>query len=268
VERIEHALTGSERKEVLEWLQSKCHDPSATHRSIFQNHEEHTSSWLSKWKKWDSWLHLEKPPEDRFLWIHGIPGAGKSVLASFIIESIRSHCDHVAHQPLGYAYYYCHYTHKEDGGFPLLRWIIGSLSRQAEWAPPQLRSIRDSGHESTIPELLGVLQPILDRFSAVYVVVDGVDESQPRMHTLSVLSMLATDERFQAIRLLVTSRVYQDIESAFSGISASISMSNTFVYQDIQTVIHKWVTSSPRMRCWSHLHPWIEDQVCSGAKGM
>jgi hypothetical protein len=261
-------LTISERKEALEWLQSKCHDPSATHSNIFRNHEEHTSSWLCKWKKWNSWLQLEKPPEDRFLWIHGIPGAGKSVLASFIIESIRSHCKHNTQRPLGYAFYYCHYAHNEDAGSPFLRWIISSLSRQAEWAPPHLKSIRDSGHEPTIPELLIILQPILPRFGAVYVVVDGVDESQPRTQMLSVLSMLATDERFQTIRLLVTSRVYPDIERAFSGISASISMSNPFVYQDIQTVIHKWITNSPHMRRWSHLSQWIEDQLCSGAHGM
>ncbi|RYP39897.1 hypothetical protein DL767_002016 [Monosporascus sp. MG133] len=243
VERVEQVLTRSERTEALEWLQSKCHNPSAIHNSIFENHEEHTSSWLYKWEKWNSWLQLDNTPEDHFLWIHGIPGAGKSVLASFIVESIRSHCEHAANRRLGYAYYYCHYSRKEDDGSPFLRWVIGRLSRQAEWAPPQLKSLRDSGHEPTITELLMVLQPILDRFSAVYVVVDGVDESEPRTQMLSVLTTLATDERFQNIRLLATSRLHQDIERAFSGISASISMSNSFVCQDIQTVVHKfrWV---------------------------
>lgn len=261
-------MTRSERTELLEWLESKCHNPSVIHNSILEHHEEHTGEWLPKWKKWNSWLQPECTPEDRFLWIHGIPGAGKSVLASVTVESIKSHCENNTDRRLGYAYYYCRYSHKEDAGSPFLAWVISRLSRQAEWAPPQLKGIRDSGHKPIISELLMVLQSILQRFSTVYIIVDGVDESQPRTHMLSVLATLATDERFQTVRLVATSRLHQDIEQRFSGISASISMSNVYVCGDIQTVVHKWITTSPRMRCWSHLSQWIEDRLCLGAHGM
>ena len=261
-------MTRSERTQVLGWLQSKCHNPSVIHNSILEHREEHTAKWLLRWEKWNSWLQSESTPEDRFLWIHGIPGAGKSVLASATIESIKSHCEDNTNRRLGYAYYYCHFSHKQDAGSSFLHWVVSRLSHQAEWAPSQLKAIRDSGHELTITELLMVLQSILQRFSAVYLAVDGVDESQPRTHLLSVLTTLATDESFRNLRLFATSRLHQDIESAFSGISASISMSNASVSEDIQTVVHKWITSSPRMRCWTHLSQWIEERLCLGAHGM
>ncbi|KAK5655882.1 hypothetical protein OQA88_5421 [Cercophora sp. LCS_1] len=268
VERVENTLTRSERAEILDWLQFPCHDPSAIHNGIVENHDEQTSSWLYEWKKWSIWLQSDIPPQDRFLWIHGIPGAGKSVLASFIVESVKSHCHQTTDKRLGYAYYYCHYSHDEDSGVSFLRWVVSQLCRQAEWVPPQLRSLRDSGQEPAISGLFTVLHSVLEMFNAFYVVIDGVDESQPRTRLLSILATLATDERFQVIRLLATSRQHADIEQAFSGISASISMSNAFVARDIETVVHKWMTSNPRMQRWGHLSAWIETKLCSGARGM
>jgi len=189
-------------------------------------------------------------------------------MASFIIELIKSHCNGNRNQSLGHAYYYCQYSHKKDEGPAFLRWIIGQLSRQAKWAPRQLLQLRESGLDPTIPDLLSTLSTILERFDHVYLAVDGVDESEPRAQMLSVLTTLATDERFQKVRLLITSRLYHDIERAFSGISANISMSNYLVAQDISTVVHEWITTSAPMKMWSHLSPLIEEQLCWKAGGM
>ncbi|KAM7214960.1 hypothetical protein V8F06_009637 [Rhypophila decipiens] len=259
VGRVEHALTRAERTEVLEWLQSKCHNPSVIRNRMLEQHEEHTGEWLSSQRKRQKIV---------FSGLMGFPALANRSSPLFAIESIKARCEHSTGRQLGYAYYYCHYSHNEDSGSPFLRWIISRLSHQSDWVPPQLKRIRDSGHEPTIAELLGVLQSILPRFSPVYVAVDGVDESQPRKHLLSVLKTLATDKHFQTVRLMATSRLHQDIEQSFSGIATSISMSNAFVYQDIQTVVRSWITSSPRMRCWSHLSEWIEERICSHAHRM
>lgn len=138
MDRIEQALSEAEQKDAFRWLDSKCNNPSALHNSTFEKYEEHTVSWLHEWEEWDSWLRSEATPKSCFLWIHGIPGSGKSVLASFAIESIKSHCQDLStiinRRRLGYVYYYCHYSHKEDEGSPFLRWVIAQLGRQAQWA--------------------------------------------------------------------------------------------------------------------------------------
>ncbi|KAK3390350.1 vegetative incompatibility protein het-e-1 [Podospora didyma] len=247
VQRVEQALSSAERSEALNWLQSKCNNPSAIHNSTFRNHEEHTNAWLHKWSEWDAWLQPRpsKTLAPRFLWIHGIPGAGKSVMASFI-EHVKTHCASSG-PTLGYAYYYCHYSHGQDEGLPFLRWIVGHLSRQAEYAPQKLKQLRDSGCDPTIPEILTVLQAVLSRFDVAYVVIDGVDESEPRSQLLSVLATLATDERFKKIRLLATSRLSHDIEQTFSDISISLSMSNDYVKEDVRTVV---MTGSLQILAW------------------
>ena len=187
-------------------------------------------------------------------------------MASFIIERIKSLCEGGKRQ--GHAYYYCHYPHKRDEGVYFLRWIVGQLSRQAQWAPTQLKHLHNSGCDPNIHDILVVLEAILERFDTVYVVVDAVDESEPRSDLLSGMTTLATDKRFGKVRLLATSRLSLDIERAFSGISTSISMSNDLVEQDIRTAVHAWITRSPRMTRWSHLWQSIEDRLCAGAQGM
>lgn len=237
------------------------------HDSLCRSHEEHTNYWLSRWDQWQAWLRAEPTPSPRSIWIHGIPGAGKSVLASSIVKLLEASCSEDGAR-LGHAYYYCHYSHRKDEGLPLLRWVVGQLSRQAAWAPQQLKHIRDSGREPTVDDMLDMMQQVLGRFDVVYVVIDGIDESDPRVQLLSVLTTLATDSRFSEVRLLATSRLSPDIERALLSISTSISMSNHFVERDIRRVVKAWVSSSPRMARWRYLAAYIEDRLCAGSDGM
>jgi hypothetical protein len=71
----------------------------------------------------------------------------------------------------------------------------------------------------------------------VYLVVDAVDESRPRDKLLLLLEALVTDPRFCKIRLITTSRMYHDIESALIRLSSPISMSNEEVDKDIRTFV-------------------------------
>ena len=206
------------------------------------------------------------PTAGRFLWIHGIPGSGKSVLASFIIEHVKTLVS--SRTGLGYSFYYCHYTHGEDEGTSFLRWIVSHLSRQARWAPAALKRLHESGCDPTTFELLSILESVLQRVDTAYVVIDGIDESNPREQLLSTLITLASDNRFSRLHLLATSRLSRDIETTFSGISTNISMSNKFVDQDIRNFIHDWMARSPQMSRWASMAPWIEAKLCSGAKGM
>jgi hypothetical protein len=185
-------------------------------------------------------------------------------MASFIIELLKTLCG----GRLGHAYYYCHYSHQGDEGLPFLKWILGQLCCQAGYLPQELKRLNDNGCEPTIREVLAVLEAALPSFDVVYVIIDAVDESRARSNLLSVLTTLATDARFQKVQLLATSRTEYDIEKAFSGISTNTSMSNEFVEEDIRTVVHEWITTSPQMRRWADLSKSIEDSVCSGAQGM
>jgi hypothetical protein len=253
---------GSQRQEVIRWLESV--NPSSLHNAAFKKHEEHTSAWLLLSPEWKNWFDRESP--QNFLWIHGIPGSGKTVLASFIIERLKALCN--GDPGLGRAYYYCHYSNNQDEGTAFLKWTVAQLCRSAKWIPAQLKELHDHGCDPNIPELENALEAVLERFKMTYVVIDAVDESTPRDDLLAIITTIAVDIRFRKIKVLVTSREYFDIERKFSGVSEAISMSNPLVEKDIRLFVHSRLLSSPLGRRFQNLLNEIEDALVTGAWGM
>lgn len=214
--------------------------------------------------EWLAWLNQAQ--STRLLWIHGIPGSGKTVLVSFIIEQLRQICEDKVE--LGHAYYYCHFSHNQDEALPFLRWIVGKLCRQAKWVPQQLKTLHDHGCDPSISELEASLEAIVTRFKAIYVVIDAVDESNPRDDLLTVITTIASDGRFHKVRILATSRLYFDIERMFAANSTPVSMSNPLVEEDIREFVQARFASSHLMKRWSSIWSEIEDSLVIGAQGM
>ncbi|OIW32698.1 hypothetical protein CONLIGDRAFT_642393 [Coniochaeta ligniaria NRRL 30616] len=262
VHRLEYALTEAEQQEVCRWLE--CTNPSPLHNLAVKNHERETGTWLLRLPEWTEWLQADATR--RLLWLHGIPGAGKTVLASFLIEELKDHCAYSGE--VGQAYYYCHYSHDNDETAPFLRWIISQLCRQARWVPHQLCELYSMGCDPSIPELENALEAALTRFKTFYVVIDAVDESSPRDDLLTVITTLAIDKRFHNLKILATSRLYSDIERMLQGVSISISMSNASVDIDIRRMVHSRLHASRRLRRFSHLFDHVEDTLVAGAHGM
>jgi Cdc6-like AAA superfamily ATPase len=215
----------------------------------------------AEWKSWASSTSL-----DRMLWIYGIPGSGKTVLASFAIERLKLLCEGTAGHIC--VYYYCHYSNGQDEALPLLSWVVSQVCRQLKWAPSELKCLYDRGCEPTIPELQHVLELVLTRVERLVIVVDAVDESTPRDSLVRLLANMTLDSRFQKVRILATSRQYFDIERVFSGISISISMKNQYVDADIECYIRSRLDSSIRLRRWRDHSREIQQALVAKAAGM
>jgi len=87
---VKNLLDGANRNQLrerlLRWLSPP--DPSINHNIASKAHYNGTSQWFfqkSIYKQWNS--------AGPFLWIHGKPGSGKSVLCSSIIQDIMTLCD-------------------------------------------------------------------------------------------------------------------------------------------------------------------------------
>ena len=215
--------------------------------------------------EWKSWLEAK----DRFLWIHGIPGAGKTVLMSQLIEQLRNHCDQSAQGETNYVYYYCYFAHNQDETTPFLKWLISQLCRKAEHIPAVVNKIYNDGREPSLVDLLNMLACILEKFKVVYVAVDALDESDPREDFLKVLRDFVTDSRFNCLQVIASSREYIDIEKSMAVLSASVSMNNPFVEEDIRCHVRSILQSCPQFKRWPHeLLREVEEAVATGAKGM
>ncbi len=248
--------------QVYNWLHVT--DPSDVHEKSCDAYEPGTGEWLFRSPSWDTWLK----EKTRCLWVHGIPGAGKTIFLSHLIETVRDHC---ADQGFGHAcvYYYCYFGHVQDETTPFLRWILLELCRQLGRIPLAVYNLYRHGGIPTARNLLHALEKVLRGFNRVFVLVDAVDESLQRENILRVLRDLATDPRFENLRLLATSREYIDIEDVMLEISTPISMRNHLLDHDIALYVRSKLATHRKLRRWpDQIREEVFEVLSTKANGM
>jgi hypothetical protein len=247
---------------VYEWYQDT--NPSSSHNAAKGLYERKTGDWMFRTPSWEDWVNTRI----RALWIHGIPGAGKTVLASHIIEATLRICE-AKDKRTTCIYYYFYHGHNQDESVSFLRWLVSQLLRAADIVPTLALKAYTQKWEPDTSLLLDVLHAALGFFDRVYVAIDALDESQLRHNLLRVLSVLATDPRFLKIQLLATSREYSDIELQMCRFSKALSMSNSLVEADIKTYVAAKIMAEPKFQRWpSDLRADVETTLSTGAKGM
>ena len=253
----------SQRQELYRWLGHT--DPSSTHHQAQKDYEAGTGDWMLNSPEWADWLARKH----RSLWIHGIPGAGKTVLMSHLVANIEKFCHEPRASKYTYLYYYCYFGRDQNEAIPLLKWLVHRLSREAKHIPKVLYDIYKDGGEPSLTATLEVVAQLLISFDSVYITIDAIDESKPREQLLDIIQTLITDQRFKNLQLVASSREYVDIERTMRKFCVSLSMDNHHVQQDIRHCIHSKIKSNPRFGKWPHnLLLKVEESIANGAKGM
>ncbi|KAJ7584536.1 ankyrin repeat-containing domain protein [Mycena floridula] len=171
VERAIDAATIKKRKKFLDWI-SKL-DFQATQMETFAKHSPGTGDWFLKKPEFVDW----RDGKTKFLWCPGIPGAGKTILSSIIIDHLRS----ISGPAPAVLYIYCDYTHQSD---QTPTQLLGSMLKQLVQYCPSISDHLLALHASylaqnTFPgvdELLTALQTETSIYECVYIIVDALDE--------------------------------------------------------------------------------------------
>ncbi|PLB46001.1 hypothetical protein P170DRAFT_512600 [Aspergillus steynii IBT 23096] len=152
----------------------------------------------------------------RELWYLGMPGAGKSVMASIIIESLSEHQRDCKDDPGSTRVAYMYLNYKEPYA---LEELLGSIIRQIiiddqEHPSPLVELWKHCNYGKNRPPLTGLIkvlkQLLLDR--PAYIVIDALDE-YPLEKRRDLMNKLG---EFENIYILVTSRMlpeWQGMES-------------------------------------------------------
>ncbi|KAK1589947.1 uncharacterized protein LY79DRAFT_556154 [Colletotrichum navitas] len=265
IRNIQKILTESQQKEIYKWLRDV--DPSPIHHRACQNHEPGTCDWMSRLPEWPKFLD----GKIRCLWIHGIPGAGKTILASQLITITEENCKRLdsADSKSISIYYYCYFGNNQNETSPFLKWVLVRLCRQAQLVPDLLWKLFQHGGQPSTESLLSALEAALERFEHVFITIDAIDESKPRDELLKVIRNLATDHRFAKVRLLATSREYLDIEKAMQDVSTEVSMRNAYLDADIRLYTESRLRNHEKIKNWPlELRNETLEALCAGAKGM
>ncbi|PMD45946.1 hypothetical protein L207DRAFT_382923, partial [Hyaloscypha variabilis F] len=254
--------TFDEKRKLYMWLQDT--NPSSSHNAAKALYEKKTGDWVFNTPDWGEWINSRL----RALWIHGIPGAGKTILAAHIVEKIVRICERMD-KYTKCVYYYCYHGHNQDESLPFLRWLSSQLLRETDEVTTVAWKAYKRNLEPDSEALLEILSTTLDCFDQVYVVVDALDESQSRHNLLQILNVLVTDPRFSKIQLLATSRDYADIELQMCRFSQSLSMSNSFVGADIRIYVAAKIMTEAKFQRWPlNLRVEVEETLSIGARGM
>ncbi|KAI1868303.1 hypothetical protein JX265_007126 [Neoarthrinium moseri] len=236
---------------VWKWLKPKIQDMYEVHLLKQDIQEDETCNWMTDSDLWKQWLAGGEALDHhcrRFLWIHGIAGSGKTILASCLIDDARKYCGN-----RGVAYYYCSFENLRDETRFFLRWIIWDFCRQLHGPLPQKiidhHRSRDLGTESLLECLQAISEALADLLArkTVQIIIDGVDESKtPRGPLLNVLTTIGTRDEFSRVSLLMVSRKEPDIEQS---IDAAIPESDGHHSQNSTQSV---VPPSPKRSAPSH----------------
>jgi hypothetical protein len=124
------------RHRIIDWLSPP--ESSPFFRQALDLHHPGTGLWLARDHKHQLW----EDGNGHFLWLHGIPGCGKSVLAATIIEDLRQQALWTPHAPSAVAYFFFTFRdtrlQKPDG---MLRLLITQLASQHNVCPAALQSL-------------------------------------------------------------------------------------------------------------------------------
>jgi Cdc6-like AAA superfamily ATPase len=237
-------------REIYRWLSPS--DPSTNFNKALQQRQEGTGLWLlqsSLFKKWDSQQHS-------FLWLHGIPGCGKTILSSTVIKHlVETYPDQIL------LYFYFDFT---DAGKQTLDNVIRSITSQlyhkrqdTQKLLYSLFSSCDKGRsQPTCASLCKVFFQMINQAEETYIVLDALDECCTREGPLSegLLTWIQTLREQRNVHLLVTSRPEHDIEQMLRELAQSdgdiVPIQSYLIESDIRSYVHARVRTSKKLDRW------------------
>jgi len=205
---IKDNVTDELRQKIHLWLSAP--DPSSNHNDACQKRQATTGEWFINGEEFEQW----KSGFNSFIWLHGIPGSGKSVLCSTIIEEVSRHCWSDPSSVLAYFYFDFRDTQQQQSE-SLLCSLTTQLSSHYSTCPDLLAALYsqnlDGQRQPTMKDLMTTLKDMLGGFQHVYLIMDALDECEDREQLLLLIQEI-TEWKLGTVHILATSRKERDME--------------------------------------------------------
>ncbi|KAK0932696.1 hypothetical protein LTR29_015734 [Friedmanniomyces endolithicus] len=256
--------TNAQRDKTHQWLSPP--DPSTNHNKALQQRHAGTGHWFVKGETFSSFKDGVVP----ILWLHGIPGCGKTVLSSTIVEDLRASSAATATALL---YFYFDFNDQRKQTFDsALRSLVCQMAHQSDSAFDQLDHLRRNGQPST-QELSQILKKMLNGGDSVTIVLDALDECTTRDELLKWIQQLMASE-IGSVQMVVSSRQEHDINLVLEkivGKKATIPLEQGDVDVDIGAYVHARIRTDSDWERWRS-KPQVQHDIEVGlmekAKGM
>jgi hypothetical protein len=241
------ASVDEKQAKISQWLSPP--DPSINHHKALKECLPGTGVWLLKSRSYTKW----KSRGATLLWLYGIPGCGKTVLSSTVIEDMRHH----SHRPdAAVVYFYFDFRDSQKQiSEQMVKSLVNQLSRFCTETSPammSLFSLLDKAHYVSMDTLLAILQQVVQELPETYMVVDALDECNDRHELLEVVQKMAGWQQ-ENLHILVTSRRELDIEYSLEKLTdenSAVDLRARLVDQDIEAYVDYRLSTDKDLQKW------------------
>lgn len=233
--------------------------------------QDHTGLWFIQGSSFDDW----KIEASSFLWLHGIPGCGKTILASSIIQDLLQE----RHSDPGNVvlYYFFDFSDRKQSAEVMVGSLIYQLIQHCLEIPKVLEDLFSSCNSGTRPassdSLKDVLYQLLQSFPRLHVVLDALDECSNRPELLGIIEDVVA-LGIEDLHILFLSRHEKDIGDCLEQFVSKqhvVGLESEQVDRDIQAYILRRLDTDKALARWQKdtaLSQEIEHTLSEKAQGM
>ena len=164
IESIRSKLNSKEDLEILDWLTQINYGPQQS--DFINRRQPGTGQWLLDSENFQTWINTDK----QTLFCPGIPGAGKTILTSIVVEELTNRF--YDNETVGIAYIYCNFRRQDEQKIDSL---LASLLKQLAESQPSLPGpVKDLYNRHKTKRTRPVLDEILRVFQSVVAVFESL----------------------------------------------------------------------------------------------
>jgi Cdc6-like AAA superfamily ATPase len=212
------------------------------------------------------WLSTSK----QTLFCPGIPGAGKTVITSIVVEYLSTKFQNDT--TVGITYLYCNFQRQQDQKpEDLIASILKQLIQRQPSVPENIISLYKHNYDKrtrpSFDEISKALHSTVSNYSRAFIIIDALDECQVsdggRKKFLSEMFNLQAKT---GVNLFATSRFIPDIKKEFEGgVSLEIRASDGDVQKYLEGHISQLL---PFVSQRPSLQKDIKDEIINAVQGM
>jgi len=268
VDRLHERQDNRERREehqaILDWLTSIDYAPQQ--HDFFSRRQEGTGEWLLRSTEFQEWINHNK----QTLFCPGIPGAGKTMLASIIIDYLGDKFQNDGN--IGIAYAYCNFRRqREQTPLKLLTSLLKQLVQGKQSIPEDVRDLYEShrrkGKRASLDEIVRLLYSVLAGCSKSFILIDALDECQAVNRSREkLLTALFDLQDKTGAHVFATSRFNPDVVKKFEG---TLTLEIRATVQDVRKYLDGQISRLPSFASRNlGLQEEIKTQITKAVDGM
>ncbi|OBT60884.1 hypothetical protein VE03_09675 [Pseudogymnoascus sp. 23342-1-I1] len=254
--RQENQSRKHEEQAILEWLTPINYAPQQS--DFIGRRQTGTGQWLIDSTEFQLWLMTAK----QTLFCPGIPGSGKTILTSIVIEKLITEFRN--DKSIGIAYLYCNFRRRDEQKiYDLLASLLKQLAQALDPLPGFLKSLYDK-HKSkqtqpTLDEILQALESAATLYTKVFIIVDALDECLVTgSHRSKFLSRIFDFQEKSGSSLFMTSRHLPEITEIFRGY---VSLEIRALESDVRRYVDGHISNLPS---FVRRSPELQEEVKTG----